>query len=129
MNIRTETHNPPRTVNVIAHGRDGYFEPDVTVFLAGELDIYSAPTVASALDKEIKGGARDLLVDLSDVHYVDMGGLGALIRALKQIQAYGGSILLAGADAGITRILNVTGLVRIFRIYDRDRATRDGDAA
>jgi|GEM_PF-5397352 len=129
MNIRIERTAPSHAGVIAAGGSMVTGGPDITVFLSGDLDIYSAASVASALTKAIKDGARDLLVDLSDVHHVDMAGLGTLVRALKQMQEYGGSILLTGADAGITKILNVTGLVRIFPLYDRNHIARDGDAA
>ena len=62
--------------------RDG----DVVVRLAGEIDLYNAGEVGSAL-QEIAGSERParVVVDLGEVEFVDSTALGALIEARKQL--------------------------------------------
>jgi ABC-type transporter Mla MlaB component len=52
------------------------------VMLKGELDVLTAPQLAAELIPQ-NGAARDLLIDLSDLTFIDSSGIHVLARALK----------------------------------------------
>jgi anti-sigma B factor antagonist len=91
---------------------------DTLVFrLRGSLDLATAPTVRAALSDATEKGSRHLLVDLSQLEFLDSTGLGVLIGAHRRAAERGGSLRLVVADGPISRLLNITGLVAVFAVY------------
>jgi len=82
--------------------------------LAGELDLYNSSDVASALD-ELADEAR-VVIDLSEVAFVDSTALGTLVEARKAIGA--DKLVLASPGADVARALEVSGLSQHFTVRD-----------
>jgi anti-sigma B factor antagonist len=100
----------------------------VQVFeLRGSLDIATSPTVrASLLDASARGDHR-LIVDLSNVEFLDSTGLGALIGAQRRAKEFAGEVRLVVKEGQILRLLRITGLLKIFSVYPTlDDAVNDG---
>jgi anti-anti-sigma factor len=78
------------------------------VALHGELDVVSVGVLADAL-VEIAGST--LVVDLSDLTFMDSTGIGALVVARKRIQAHGqGQLVLSRPGGIVRRALEIVGL-------------------
>ncbi len=93
-------------------------EGDALVFrLRGSFDIATAPSVRAALMDAANEGKHDLIVDLSGVEFLDSTGLGALIGSHRRASENGGHVTLVVADGPISRLLNITGLLRVFPVY------------
>ncbi len=87
------------------------------VHLGGEIDVYTAPLVREKIDEEIHAGRNDLVVDLSDVTFVDSTGLGVLVGRLKLARTRGGSLSLVGTDDRVLKVFSITGLDKVFEIH------------
>ncbi|HET7398714.1 MAG TPA: STAS domain-containing protein [Intrasporangium sp.] len=87
------------------------------VHLEGEIDVYTAPRVRDKLDEQIREGRTDLVVDLTDVTFIDSTGLGVLVGRLKHIRLLGGSLRLVGSDDRVLKVFSITGLDKVFEIY------------
>lgn len=85
----------------------------VVLTAAGELDAYSAPELTERLGEAEPGDLRPLLVDLSDVSFMDSTALGVLVRALKDWAQN-------GVEARV--VLPHTFARRIFEITTLDQA-------
>jgi anti-sigma B factor antagonist len=95
------------------------------VILEGEIDIYSAPRFKEILLEGIDEGANHIIVDLSKVTFIDSTALGVLVSGAKRVRPSKGSLDIVCADDNIVRIFEITGLNRIFGIYDsRNEALR-----
>jgi serine/threonine-protein kinase RsbW len=81
--------------------------------LSGEVDAVSAPAVREALDDAISQGCRSIVLDLSDVTYLDSSALGLIVWADRRLQPCSGTLLLAGAGRDVTRILELSGLIGV----------------
>jgi anti-sigma B factor antagonist len=86
------------------------------VRLRGELDLYNADDVRSALTAAIAGGAGRIVVDMADVDFVDSTALGVLIEARTKL-GYDG-VLLAAPQLETRRTLEVSGLDRHLPVHD-----------
>ena len=87
----------------------------VVVRLAGELDLYNAPTVRTALlDAAAESPAR-LVVDLTHVRFIDSTALGVLVEARSQLGD--GAFALAAPALATRRALQVSGLDRHFAVH------------
>jgi anti-sigma B factor antagonist len=105
--------------------RDG----ETTVLsLRGSLDLATSPSVRSALVDAAGDGAHDVIVDLTSLEFLDSTGLGALIGAQRRALEQHGRVRLVVTEGPISRLLNITGLVRIFSVYRTlDAARNDRD--
>jgi anti-sigma B factor antagonist len=87
------------------------------VHLGGEIDVYTAPLVREKLDEQIMGGRTKLVVDLTDVTFLDSTGLGVLVGRLKLARTRGGSMSLVGRDDRVLKVFSITGLDKVFEIH------------
>jgi anti-sigma B factor antagonist len=62
--------------------------------------------------------SRTLIIDFSDVPYVDSAGIGALVGAYVTHQKDGRSLLLVGVSQRIHNALQVTRVEQFFRFFD-----------
>jgi anti-sigma B factor antagonist len=85
--------------------------------LRGSLDLATAPTVRAALSEATDKGGHDLIVDLTQLEFLDSTGLGVLIGAHRRAAEHGGSLRLIASDGPISRLLNITGLITVFAVY------------
>jgi anti-sigma B factor antagonist len=85
--------------------------------LRGSLDIATSPSVRAALIEAASAGKHDIVVDLTRVEFLDSTGLGALIGAHQRATEKGGAVKLAVGEGPIARLLNITGLIRVFPVY------------
>jgi anti-sigma B factor antagonist len=94
--------------------------------LRGSLDLATAPTVRAAVMEAIEGGSHHLIVDLTQLEFLDSTGLGVLIGAHRRTAERNGSFRLVISDGPISRLLNITGLIAVFAVYHSvDGAKRD----
>jgi anti-sigma B factor antagonist len=85
--------------------------------LKGEIDLHVSPTVTASLNKMIEKKPQRLVVDLSDVSYIDSAGLAALIEAMQKVEGYGGKFMLAGLQETVRSIFEISRLDQIFQIF------------
>ena len=85
--------------------------------LRGSLDIATSPSLRAALTQSASEGKDEIVVDLTKLEFLDSTGLGALIGAHRRALESGSQVRLAVGDGAIARLLNITGLVRVFPTY------------
>jgi anti-sigma B factor antagonist len=85
--------------------------------LRGEIDLHIFPEITASLNALIEKKPGHLIVDVSDVTYVDSAGLAALILAMQKVEAYGGQFSLAGFQPTVRSIFKMSRLDRTFRIF------------
>jgi anti-sigma B factor antagonist len=85
--------------------------------LRGSLDLATSPTVRAALMDATDKGKRHIVVDLTQLEFLDSTGLGALIGAHRRATEHDGSFRLIVSDGPIARLLNITGLIRVLSVY------------
>lgn len=100
------------------------------VHVGGEVDVYTAPALRERLDDEIERGQHDIVVDLSDVTFMDSTGLGVLVGRLKQVRLHDGSMRLVCSHDRVLKVFTITGLDKVFDIYPTlEDALSDGGKA
>ncbi len=88
------------------------------VALRGELDLASTPDVASHLIAAVAACGPTVIVDLGGLESVSYSGLAVLVRMLKWTRGSGGDLTLAAPQQQVRRLLEVTGLIDVFPVYD-----------
>jgi anti-anti-sigma factor len=77
--------------------------------LAGDLDIASAPELRETLlhaVQEVTNGT--LVLDFSEVTFMDATAVGVLVGAHRRLAQYGGRLQIEGAPSYVRRILRAT---------------------
>jgi len=88
----------------------------VIVSLAGELDLYNAHALRETLLKCCDEAPERLVVDLSEVKFIDSTALGVLIEARTRMPNRRG-FLLAAPGLETRRALEISGLDRHFAVH------------
>lgn len=100
------------------------------VSVAGEIDVYTAPSLRERLAELDAQGISDIVVDMSAVEFLDSTGLGVLVGGLKRARLRGGGLRLVSDQEKILKILRITGLIRVFPIHpDLTSALAAGEPA
>jgi anti-sigma B factor antagonist len=91
------------------------------IALSGEVDLYTAPE--QQLLDAIGQGVQEVVVDFSDTTFIDSTTLGVLVGGVKRLRPNGGRLSLVCSDRNIAKIFEITGLNKVFDIYEsRDEA-------
>ncbi|HSU73527.1 MAG TPA: STAS domain-containing protein, partial [Terrabacter sp.] len=76
-----------------------------------------------------QAGRTNLVVDLTDVTFLDSTGLGVLVGRLKLTRTRGGLMRLVGRDDRVLKVFAITGLDKVFEIHpDLEAALAAGRA-
>jgi anti-sigma B factor antagonist len=93
--------------------RDGVPVLDVI----GEIDIYTTPQFKEAVSAAIDAGKPGIVINMTQVTYMDSSGFGTLLSATKRLRPVDGGLYLSGCNEAISRMLQITRLNTIFGIY------------
>ena len=94
--------------------------------LQGRLDAASAKEIKSKINELVKHDRIKIVMDLSDINFIDSTGLGCMVSCLRTVSKKGGDIKIAGLQAQVRAIFELTRLHRIFQIFDdTDTAIRN----
>jgi anti-sigma B factor antagonist len=85
--------------------------------VAGEVDLFTAPSLRERIVQLIEEGNRQILVDLTQVGFMDSSGLGVLVAGIKRAREAGGDMSLVCREGPTLKVLAITGLDRVFPIY------------
>ena len=87
------------------------------VAVRGEVDVYSAPSLEQNLTGLFGEGETSVIVDMSEVAFLDSTGLGALIAARSAADKAGGSLPIVCGQDRILKLFTITGLDGVFSIF------------
>lgn len=80
----------------------------------GESAAFLADTLKRALEKD----DGHVLLDLSQINYIDSTGIGELVGYLTHFQGQNRKLILINPSARITKLLEVAQIISLFPIYD-----------
>lgn len=84
--------------------------------LTGEVDAYTVGQFRDSLSA--LESVRWLIIDLSDVPFMDSAGLGALIGAIRRVREGEGDVAVVSNTAGLNKLLHTTGFDRIVPVTE-----------
>lgn len=97
---------------------------DVTVIdAAGRITLGDG---ASTLRDEIRDlaakGDKKILMNLSEVSYIDSSGIGELVSGFTTVTNHGGQLKLLGLSKRVKDLLQITKLYTVFEVFDDEAA-------
>ncbi|GAB4341434.1 MAG: STAS domain-containing protein [Candidatus Abyssubacteria bacterium] len=98
---------------------DARREGDATVIrVSGDVDLDTSPKLRKALIDAVNKKHSPIVVDLSDVTYIDSSGVATLVESLQLSSKYGGTFRLVGLNDHVSEVFKLARLQRVFMIYD-----------
>lgn len=82
----------------------------------GEVDLHTAPMLRERIHELTEQGTNQVVLDLGDLSFMDSTGLGVLVAGLKRLKSRGGEFVLVGMQDPVKKVLQVTGLDKVFDI-------------
>lgn len=97
------------------------------VALSGEVDLDSSPKVRSVLLDSVRD-KRCVLVEMSDVSYIDSSGIASLVEAYQSARRDSTPFALVAVSDAAMRVLELARLDQVFAIHASvSDAMADGD--
>lgn len=91
------------------------------IALKGEMDHHNAVSVRGEIDSLIsEERPRKVIIDLSDIGFMDSSGLGFIMGRYALMQRMGGEFVLENPNERIVKIFELAGLSRIVKIESKD---------
>lgn len=91
--------------------------PFTVVALGGEVDMHYSPKARKQILRALKDG-RPLLVDLTEVEYIDSSGVASLVEGLQVAREGQLEFALVGVSEAAMRVLKLARLEQVFPIYE-----------
>jgi len=88
------------------------------VRLRGDLDFQNAQAVRETLHSATREADTLLVLEMSDLQYIDSSGISALVSAARHAQARGRDLRLEGASPHVLYLLSATGFTRFFQVLE-----------
>jgi anti-anti-sigma factor len=76
----------------------------------------------SEVRQRVEGGARQLLIDLGMVSYLDSASIGCLMDVHRLLQERGGSLRLSGLQPRVETMISMTGVHKIVPLHRDEEA-------
>jgi anti-sigma B factor antagonist len=94
----------------------------VVVSIKGDVDLYSSPSVRKVIIALTEKKTPVIMVDLSDVSYMDSSGVATLVEGLQQTGKYKGRFKLFGLGMAVREVFELSRLDKVFEIYPNEEA-------
>ncbi len=96
------------------HIKSKVYNNTLYVILCGELDEHSATHTRLTLDEAFSGrGFGQVIIDLSELEFMDSTGIGVLIGRYKKMKSKNIPIYIANPSTHAEKIFKMTGLYEI----------------
>ena len=82
-----------------------------------------------AVESALASGHIQLLLDLSEMPYIDSSGIGAIVDALRQAKKAGGDAKLVSPSSFAAKTFKMVGILSLFKVYETEAAAREACAA
>lgn len=89
----------------------------IVVALEGDVDLQTSPDARKVLLECVAKG-KSVVVDLSQVGYIDSSGVASLVESFQTARKGGRNLILASVSDGALRVLKLARLDKVFTICD-----------
>ncbi len=97
---------------------------DVTVIdAAGRITLGEGASSFRDTVRELSSkGDKKILLNLSDVSYIDSSGIGEMVSGFTTVTNHGGQLKLLGLSKRVKDLLQITKLYTVFEVFDDEAA-------
>ena len=99
------------------------FDGGLMVALAGEVDLAGTARFERALEAAVGGVGERLLIDFTELQFIDSAGLSAIVTVMAHRREAGRTLQACGIRGQVQRILELAGIGERLEIVDRPAQT------
>lgn len=94
-----------------------------TIFdVAGDIDFATSPEMRRSVLHKIRESREScVLVNLSQVRYIDSSGVASLVEGLKASRDLGSRFVLFGLSPCAREVLQLSRLLKVFEVYENEQ--------
>lgn len=85
--------------------------------IQGEVDLYNAREIKEAIDEKVKNQQYEVVVDLSQVPFMDSSGIGTLVTGMYKLKKYHGNLKVAGVSGSVAKVFKLTGMESHLEVF------------
>ena len=100
-------------INIEQHDKD-----KAVLYPVGRMDIESSPNLRQTILDMVEQNIHTVIVDLSQVEFMDSSGLSAMVSGMKALRRIDGKLNICNANAQIRTALRLTMLDRVLPVFD-----------
>lgn len=94
--------------------------------LSGEIDHHSSRNIRDSIDRLIiQNKPKILVLDLSEIAFMDSSGLGLVLGRYRKIKECGGDMFLCNTNEQTLKILRMAGVDKIIKNIDCEKSVAD----
>lgn len=83
----------------------------------GILDSTQAQEFREEIKESLTGEVKIILIDFTNVSFMDSSGLGALVLALKTVRSFNGKLYLCSVNEQVRMLFELTSMDRVFEMF------------
>lgn len=92
----------------------------VVIEVSGDVDLYSSPRLRKAIVDSVNKRLSPVVVNLSEVTYIDSSGVATLVEGLQLTSKYHGRFRLVGLNQRLAEVFKLARLQNIFEIFESE---------
>ncbi|GAA0718439.1 anti-sigma F factor antagonist [Clostridium malenominatum] len=97
-------------------------EDKLLVYMMGELDHHSAEEVRNKIDDRLsREDITKLIMDFSDVSFMDSSGIGVVIGRYKKLASKNGKVCITNVSDSVKRVFELSGMFKIIQLYNTNK--------
>ena len=91
-------------------------DTNTTIVVGGEMDVSATDGVLDRLEAELMRGPSEVVMDLSELAFIDSTGLRALLQARDLCERHGAQMSIVEGGGHVARVFDLTGLGSVLPI-------------
>ncbi len=107
------------------HLENGPAKDQLVATPQGDLDLYASVEFCNQVTRQMEAGRPQLILNFSQVRYLDSSGVGAVIRLVQKARSLKGEVRVVGLTGTPRKVLemsNIISLVKVFATLDEAKA-------
>lgn len=95
--------------------------PDGTIaVLSGDVDLHQSPALHAALVELTGERPKRLMLDLTEVPYIDSSGIGTFVEVFRRVSSYKGKMVFFGLNSRVRSVFEITKLDKFFTLCESE---------
>ena len=86
--------------------------------ISGNVDLHTSSQLRKALNEWVRNKATCILVEVREVERMDTSGVATLIECQREMEEYGGRLLLLGVNHHVGEALSLAGVENQFETFE-----------
>ncbi len=92
----------------------------------GDIDMHESPKLRASLMSSMGGKPASIVVDLSQVGFIDSSGVATLVEGLKSSKSAGIEFVLCGMSSKVLDVFELSRLDKVFKIVPSSQEAIQG---